>query len=198
MQRMLALHEKYKIEQAMDIQEVSKLEIEITKERLSALFLNAAFKYAKVVHIMEKLRKTIATPLKAPALAHRAVVHVLSIIAEEETTTLSTSRSTLFAVYAKQHGIDTVKLSSHAKDPDTKKIMKILKLILLVSIPHLIKYHQDQDLLREVIITLNDFVEMEEQIEVNNDLDEKLDEEDAHELALETLVERLATSASNK
>ena len=58
MQRTLARHEKYKSEQATDIQEVSKLEINIMKERLSTLFLNAAFKYAKVIHIMEKSEKT--------------------------------------------------------------------------------------------------------------------------------------------
>ena len=90
MQRTLARDKKYKLEQATDIQEVSKLETEITKERLSTLFLNVAFKYAKVIHIMEKMRRTIDTPLEAPVSAHRAVVHVLSLIAEEETTTLST------------------------------------------------------------------------------------------------------------
>ena len=47
MQRTLARHEKYKSEQATDIQEVSKLEIDIMKERLSTLFLNAAFKYVR-------------------------------------------------------------------------------------------------------------------------------------------------------
>ena len=64
MQRTLARHKKYKSEQAMDIQEVSKLEIDIMKERLSTLFLNAAFKYAKVIHIMEKTRRIIDTPSK--------------------------------------------------------------------------------------------------------------------------------------
>ena len=62
MQRTLARHEKYKSEQATDIQEVSKLEIDIMKERLSALFLNAGFKYAKVIHIMEKKREEPSTP----------------------------------------------------------------------------------------------------------------------------------------
>ena len=52
-------------------------------------------------------------------------------------------------------------------------------------IPHLIKYHQHQDLLREVTATLNEFMEMEEQIEANNDLEEKLDKEGAQELARE-------------
>lgn len=198
MQRTLARHEKYKSEQATDIQEVSKLEIDIMKERLSTLFLNAAFKYAKVIHIMEKTRRTIDTPLEAPASAHRAVVHVISLLAEEETKTLSTSRSTLLAAYAKQHGINTVELSSHAEDPPTRFVVKILKPILLVSIPHLIKHHHDQDLLREVTATMNQFMEMEEQIEANNDLEEKLDEEDAQELAMEKLVERLATAASEK
>ena len=56
MQCTLACHEKYKQEQATNIQEVSKLEINIMKERLSILFLNAAFKYTKVIHIMEKTR----------------------------------------------------------------------------------------------------------------------------------------------
>ena len=79
-----------------------------------------------------------------------------------------------------------------------RTIVKILKPILLVSIPHLIKYNRDQDLLREVTTTMNEFVEMEEQIEANNDLEEKLDEKNAHELAMEKLVEQLATSASVK
>ena len=48
-----------------------------------------------------------------------------------------------------------------------------------MSIPHLIKSHRDQDLLREVTTTLNEFMEMEEQIQVNNNLVEKLDTEDA-------------------
>ena len=64
MQRTLARHEKYKSEQATDIQEVSKLEIDTTKERLSTLFLNAAFKYAKVVHIMEKREEPSTSPSK--------------------------------------------------------------------------------------------------------------------------------------
>ena len=75
-------------------------------------------------------------------------------------------------------------------------IMKILKPILLMSIPHLIKYHQDQDLLREVTTTLNEFMETEEQLEANNSLEEKLDKEDAQEISMEKLVERLATAAS--
>ena len=61
MQRTLARHEKYKIKQATGIQEVFKLEIEITKERFSNLFLNAVFDYAKVIHILEKARRTTAT-----------------------------------------------------------------------------------------------------------------------------------------
>ena len=81
---------------------MSKLEIKIMKERLSSLFLNEAFKYAKVIHIMEKLRRTIATPLKVLALVHRAVVHVLSLIADEETTILSIFLSTLCVAYANQ------------------------------------------------------------------------------------------------
>ena len=93
--------------------------------------------------------------------------------------TLFTSRSTLLAVYAKQHGISTVELSSDAEDLSTRLIVKLLKPILLVSIPHLIKYHHDQDLLREVTTTMNEFMEMEEQLEANNDLEEKLDKEDA-------------------
>ena len=47
-----------------------------------------------------------------------------------------------------------------------------------MSIPHLIKYHQDQDLLREVTTTLNKFTEIEERIKANYDLEEKLDKED--------------------
>ena len=198
MQRTLARHEKYKSEQATDIQEVSKLEINIMKERLSTLFLNAAFKYAKVIHIMEKTRRTIDTPLEAPDSAHRAVVHVVSMLTEEEKKHVSTSQTTLLAAYAKQHGINAVEISGHSGDPSTRTIVKILKPILLVSIPHLIKYHRDQDLLREVTTNMNEFIEMEEQTEANNDLEEKLDEEDAQELAMEKLVERLATAASEK
>ena len=42
-------------------------------------------------------------------------------------------------------------------------------------------------------------MEMEEQIEANNDLEEKLDkEDDAQELAMKKIVERLATAASEK
>ena len=41
-------------------------------------------------------------------------------------------------------------------------------------------------------------MEMEEQTKANNNLEEKLDEEDAQELAMEKLVERLATAASKK
>ena len=84
----------------MEIQEVSKLETEIMKERLSSLFLNVVFKYARVTHIMEKARRAIDIPLKAPASAHRAVILVLSIIAKEDTPALFTSQSTLFSVYA--------------------------------------------------------------------------------------------------
>ena len=68
MQRTLARHEKYKSEQATDIQEVSKLEINIMKERLSTLFLNAAFKYAKVIHIMEKNEKNYRHPPRSTRL----------------------------------------------------------------------------------------------------------------------------------
>ena len=63
-QRTLARHKKYKIEQAMDIQEVFKLGIEITKERLSTIFLNVVFKYAKVIHIMKKREELSTPPLK--------------------------------------------------------------------------------------------------------------------------------------
>ena len=98
MQRTLVLHEKYKSEQATDIQEVSKLEIDIMKERLSTLFLNTAFKYAKVIHIMEKkTRRTINTPLEAPDSAHRTVVLVISMLTKEEKKYVSTSQTTLLA-----------------------------------------------------------------------------------------------------
>ena len=138
---------------------MSKLETDITKERLCTLFLNAAFKYAKVIYIMEKTRRTTDTPLKAPASAHRAVVQVMCLLAEEETTTLTTSQSTLLAAYTKQYGINTVELSRHTEDPSTRIIVKLLKPILLVSTPHLIKCHRDQDLLREDTTTMNEFIE---------------------------------------
>ena len=64
MQRTLACHGRYKIEQATEIREVSKLEIEIMKERLSSLFLNAAFKYAKVSHITKRREELSLTPSK--------------------------------------------------------------------------------------------------------------------------------------
>ena len=88
----------------------------------------------------------------------------MSMLAEEETKILSTSRSTLLAAYAKQHGISTVELSSHSEDPSTRLIVKLLKPNLLASIPHLIKYHRDQDLLREVTTNMTEFIEMKEKL----------------------------------
>ena len=73
MQRTLARHKNYKLDRATDIQEVSNLKIKITKERLSILFLNAAFKYAKVIRIMEQMRRTIAIPFN-----HHPVYTVVS------------------------------------------------------------------------------------------------------------------------
>ena len=68
MQRTLARHKTHKLEPATHIQEVSKLEIEIMKERLSSLFLNTAFKYAKAIHIMETLRRTTDKPPQGTSL----------------------------------------------------------------------------------------------------------------------------------
>ena len=54
MQRTLARHKKYKIEQDNDIKEVSMLETDITKERLSSFFFSTVFKYANVINVIEK------------------------------------------------------------------------------------------------------------------------------------------------
>ena len=135
MQRMLPRRKKYKIEKAKGIQEV--------KKRLTSLFLDTAFKYtnvihityANVIHIMENTIRTIGTPLKTPSFAHRAVVHVLSLMDEEDRATLSTSRKTLFDAYTTQHGIDTTKLPRQRGDSTSKTIVNILKPILPVCPP---------------------------------------------------------------
>ena len=80
------------------------------------------------------------------------------MLTEEEKKHVSTSQTTLLAAYAKQHAINAVEISGHSGDPSTRTIVKILKPILLVSIPHLIKYHRDQDLLREVTTNMNEFI----------------------------------------
>jgi hypothetical protein len=76
--------------------------------------------------------------------------------------------------------------------------VKILKPSLLVSTPHLIKYHQEQDLLRKVTTGLNKLMNIWEQIEADSNLEEKVDEEDAQEKSMEEVVERLATFASKR
>ena len=89
---------------------MTNLGIKITKERRSSLFLNAKFKYAKVIHVMEKTIGSIETPLKTPASAHGVIVHALSLLPNEDNKILSASHKTLFNDYAKQHGIDTTEL----------------------------------------------------------------------------------------
>ena len=76
--------------------------------------------------------------------------------------------------------------------------MRILKPILSISTPQLIKYHREKDLLRDVNKALNKFLDMEDQVEANNDLKEKRDEEDAPQQATEDLLVRIAEGASKK
>ena len=65
------------------------MEIEITKERLASLFPKMAFEYALVIYGIEKGRTGLLTStFKAQALVHRAVAHVLSLLAGEDTKTL--------------------------------------------------------------------------------------------------------------
>ena len=51
---------------------------------------------------------------------------------------------------------------------------------------------------REVNAALTKFVEMEDQINANNELEEKLDEEDSQEKAMEQVLEKYAKQASAK
>ena len=139
---------------------MSKLKIEIIKERLDSLFLNLVFKYATEFHAIKKTG-SFYIPLEANASVNQAIAHILRLLANEDTKTLSISRNNLSNAYTKQHGIGSTELSSHARDSSTSTIVKILKPILIVSIPHHIKYHLEQDLLSEVNTSLNKFMEME-------------------------------------
>ena len=168
MQCTLDPHKKYKLEQATDM-----------KERLSTLFLNVTFKYDKSIHIIKKNKKKYClTPWSTSLGTPRRHLCL-------ELNNLGGNDNPLHIPINPVHRLHQTTQYRHGQTIKPcqgtrhKTIVKILKPILLVSIPHLIKSHRDQDLLREVTTTLNEFMEMEEQIQVNNNLVEKLDTEDA-------------------
>ena len=198
MQRTVTRHELYKKEQAADIHVIADLEITIMKEQLNSLYLEAAFKYAKSIHVMEKKRGTFETTLEINDAAHHVVVAAVRGLPQSETDTLSTSVQTLLDAYTKHHGVDLPELEKTADPPATRVVLRILTPILSISIPQLIKYHREKDLLRDVNNALNEFLDMEDQLEANNDLEEKLDAEDAQQQAMEDLLTRIAEGASKK
>ena len=84
------------------------------KETLNCLFLNAAFKYAKVIHVMEKKRGSFETALELADAAHRVVVSLIGSLPKAEADALSTSTQIMLDVYAKQHGLKLTELADNA------------------------------------------------------------------------------------
>ena len=96
--------------------------------------------------------------------AHQVVIPVIGCLIKGEANTLATSTQCLIDTYTKQHGMEPVELSKNANQTPKITVVQILKSVLLISIPNLIKCHQDKDLLREVNTALNKFNEKEEQV----------------------------------
>ena len=112
------------------------------KEKLNSLYLEAAFKYAKIIHVMEKKRGTFDTSLELNNAAHHVVVAAVRGLPQSETNTLFTSVQTLLDAYTKHHGVDLPELGKAADPPATRVVLRILKPILSISTPQLIKYHR--------------------------------------------------------
>lgn len=110
MQRAASRHETYKREQAADIHTIAKIEITILKEKINLLFLQAAYTYAKIIHVMETTKGPFATLLELADAAHLVVLLLIRSIRQLDAAILHTTSQQLLKAYSDHHGINTSEL----------------------------------------------------------------------------------------
>ena len=94
----------------------------------------------------------------------------------EHVVLLQSSKQAFLSTYTEKHALNLQEVQKHFSDPATASIMRTLKPIVLPSLPYLILHHKKRDIEREMNAALTKFVEMEDQIDANNELEEKLGE----------------------
>ena len=116
-----------------------------------------------MIHIMEKVKGTIDTPLKSTGSTHRVVLSFLLVMSQEDIAVLQSPKQAFLTTYTEKNMAWTFWRSANIfLDPATASIARTLKHIVLSSLPHLILYHKKRDLDREVNAALTKFVEMED------------------------------------